>query len=472
MMKIFGLFIFVLSIVLFFVILKKQRKYLSLFVIIITLFLPKINILKISSGTATGLRTEDLIIFLFMIVICFKEQFKSCYKLFDLKVFKLFYLYILLSVISSFIGVSSGYTYSYSLSIFSLIRKVEYFCYIFVGYDLIYQLKGCLKETLVRWLDRFMIYTTMFVALQTTKFIGCWRFGSYDYGSFVGRAVGTFNGPYEIAAFMLMTMVIYLYQWLKGNDSIKSLVYSILSFLIIVLSQSRTSLLIAFVLIVLMIAKYASSKFKKIFFIFGTGLGVTLLAFILFGNISFFARFKTISFSGLMAPIKYYLKNGSYDDYIYTLLNEDTVWLERYVFQTGDLSFNIRMFKWFAMFDVITKFPLFGYGFGANSVIDGNYVKMLAENGFIGTFVFILMLFVVIKEIDDKDNRNLYIWMLVSVLLGSVLIDLFDASKIMEFLYFFIGISVYNSQKENCVYDQNTAYCFSFKRRWCRNITL
>lgn len=468
----FGLFIAILSIILFFVILKKQRKYLSLFVIILTLFLPKINIIQLSSGTATGLRTEDLIIFLFMIIICFKEKFDNCYKIFDYKVFKLFYLYIFLSVISSFIGVISGYTFNYSLSIFALIRKVEYFCYIFVGYDLVYQLGNNLKEIAFKWLDRFMIFTTMFVLFQTTKFIGCWRFGSYDYGSFVGRAVGTFNGPYEIAAFMLITMVIYLYQWLKKYESTRSLIYSILSFVIIILSQSRTSLLIAFVLIVLMIAKYASPKFKRIFFISGTGVCLILLALIIFGNISFFARFKSVSFSGLFAPIKYYFKHGSYEEYIYTLVNEKTVWLEKYVFQTGDLSFNIRMFKWFAMFDVISRFPLFGYGFGANSVIDGNYVKMLAENGFIGTFIFIFMLLVVIKEIADKDNRHLYIWILVSILLGSILIDLFDASKIMEFLYFFIGFSVYSNQKENCLYDKNFAHSFSFKCRGCRNLTL
>ena len=140
-----GLVVTIISIIIFTILWIKKREYLSLYIIFAMLFLPKINIIKISAGTTVGLRADDLLILLFVVVICFFERFKSCSKVFDSKIFKLFCLYLFLSTISALIGMVTGYTYNSGLSLFTLIRKVEYFCYIFVGYDAMYYLKGNFK---------------------------------------------------------------------------------------------------------------------------------------------------------------------------------------------------------------------------------------------------------------------------------------------------------------------------------------
>ena len=141
-----GLIISIIAIVLFVLICVKKREYLALYVIFAMLFLPKINIITLASGTSAGLRTDDLLIFLFMFTICFIDKFKSCKTLFDTKVFKIFYLYFFASILSFFIGEISGYSFNTMLSFFTLIRKVEYFCFIFLGYDAVYHSKGKLKE--------------------------------------------------------------------------------------------------------------------------------------------------------------------------------------------------------------------------------------------------------------------------------------------------------------------------------------
>ena len=96
-----GLVVTIISIIIFTILWIKKREYLSLYIIFAMLFLPKINIIKISAGTTVGLRADDLLILLFVVVICFFERFKSCSKVFDSKIFKLFCLYLLLSTISA-----------------------------------------------------------------------------------------------------------------------------------------------------------------------------------------------------------------------------------------------------------------------------------------------------------------------------------------------------------------------------------
>ena len=232
-----GLLVAIIAIVIFVLIYIKRREYLSLYVIFMMLFLPKINIMSLSSGTSAGLRTDDLLILLFMIVICFVDKFKSCKTLFDTKVFKIFYIYFIVSILSFFIGEISGYSFNTMLSAFTLIRKLEYFCFIFLGYDAVYYSKDKLKERVFRCLNIFTLFTAFILIFQVTALLGGFRFGKYD-SSFLGRAVGTFNGPYEIGAFFVILMSIYLYEVLKGDvkDRINNLVYFILTLFIILVS--------------------------------------------------------------------------------------------------------------------------------------------------------------------------------------------------------------------------------------------
>jgi hypothetical protein len=59
----------------------------------------------------------------------------------------------------------------------------------------------------------------------------------------------------------------------------------------------------------------------------------------------------------------------------------------------------------------------------------------------------------VLFEFKKNSFYENYKWIVLSILLGSIVIDLFDASKIMEFVWFWAGLSI--CQKAE-VLDKNT----------------
>lgn len=418
----------------------QQRKYLALYVIIIVLFLPKINIFTLTAESKAGLRSEDLIIAFFMLFTVFGEKCKSYKKVFSNNIFKFFLLFLGSSVISFFIGLISKYTYSVSLSFFSLLRKVEYFCFIFVGYDLYYFNRGNMRFLLKKTLSLFVIYTAFISIFQMLGLVGSFRFGIYDPTSFVGVAVGTFNGYYELGAFFVFTAIIYLYDIIMNIDNKWfNFAFFAVSLLLILFSSSRTSLLVMLILMAIIVVVYSRTKVKIWILLTEVSLVILTILLLKFTDIAIFERFRTIHFDSLWNSVKYYFENRSYSEYI-SLLGQNEP-MENYVLQTGDVSFNTRMFKWMAMLDAWSKFPLFGYGFGSNSTIDGNYIKLLAENGLVGFVLFVSVFVVTARETLKCKSKSSYcvIWILLSLFLGAILIDLFEASKVMEFVWFLIG---------------------------------
>lgn len=466
-----------ISIIIFFFLYFKKREYLAAYVISIVIFLPKINIVSLSESASAGLRTDDLIICLFMVLTILVEKMRTYENAINSKFYKLFCLYLICSFISFNVGMITGYTYSISLSFFNIIRKIEYFCFIFVGYDVYFYHKGKTKEFIKRLLNIFIVYTLVISFFQIIRVFGTFRYGGYEKGAFYGRAVGFFNGPYELGAFFTITAIIYFYDFLKGNgNKYKNLIFAILSFILVFLSQSRSPLAITLLIFIIMIYIYCNRKIR-IWCSAVLAAGVVLFLILVFKtNVPMLQRFRDLDLKSMAYSLKYYFVNRSYDEYIYTLNNVDL--MENYVIQVGDISFNIRIFKWMALIDIILKFPLFGYGFGSNSVIDGNFIKLLAENGFIGTIIFVFVFVEIVVKLWRERGKADVIFAILSVFIGSVLIDLFEASKIMEFLWFFIGMAnlTYQTSKpiriDGVVYGKNLTCGISTQRWWCWNTTL
>lgn len=425
---------------------NKYRKYLGLYVIAVVLFLPKMNIVNLSAEASAGLRTDDLIILFFLLYTLIVEKFKTYKSVFSTLYFRLFLLYMISSGISFLWGLISQYTFSLSLSFFGMLRKVEYFSFVFVGYDLYYFYQRKTKIVLKKLLDVFIIFTAIIAFLQVAKLLGSFRFGVWDTGSFLGRATGTFNGPYELSATCVIAAIIYYYDLLKSKTSkLHNLLYFTISCLLVLLSQSRSSLLILVFILILMNFIYSNKKLKIVIGITCVGLAVLFIVLVKFTELPMLARFRGLHLEDLWYSTQYYFNHRSYDEYLRTI--QEGVVMEQYVIQTGDISFNVRIFKWMALLEIILKFPLWGYGFGSNLVIDGNYIKLLAENGIIGTALFLAVFWVIMGNLRNKKRQSYLIWAVVSVLLGSILIDMFEASKVMELLWFMIGTAGLSSNK-------------------------
>ena len=448
-MNLLGIIFCMVAVVLFCFVYKNDRKYLSLYVLAVVLFIPKINILTLTTGAAAGLRTDDLIIFMFVLVLLV-EKFETIKDVFTSKVFMIYVLYVIASVFSFVLGIATGQTFNFKLSLFSLIRKVEYFCFIFVGYDFIYHNKGDYQTPFNKLLYAFTTFTGVVSVLQYASIIGAYRASSYEI---LGVATGTFNGPYEIGGFFAILFAYYFYNFIKNKERGTNLYYSMVSILIVLLSKSRSSLVIIFAIIIVMCLLYCSKKYKIIISVSGAIVAIVFMMAIYYNLLPILDRFATLDISAAIDAIKYYWKNVNYEQYADIIKSGRGV--ELYAYGYGDFSFNVRMFKWIAVLKTLPKNLLFGYGFGSNTTLDGSYVKLLVENGLIGTLLFISALVYTIQYRKNNNIGKFLVWILIIQFMGAIFIDILEASKIMEFLWVLVGVSLYeidedkNSQKNN-----------------------
>ena len=426
----FALFIFFLF---------KKREILPLFIILVAIFVPKIPVINLKTNYFTGVRVEDLLILAYcFILLC--EGFKNVKEVFKSKIFLFFIFYMLVLFISLLTGLLKEYEYSRFGGFLAYIRRIEYFCFIFAGYDFYKQNKSNFFSIIKNSIFVILIINLAVGIPQYLNFIGAVNQGSYVY---VGIAVGLFNGSYEIAAFCNLALVIYLYDLLRNKKfNFINIAAIIISIVLILLSKSRISLITTVSLISLMVFIYSNKVFKIICLI-GAPIAIAGLILIIKSNtIPLFNRFSTINFDSFYNIAFYYSRNATYEEYMYVVKNN--IDLIHYVLKYGDISFNARMFKWFSALELFKNYPLFGFGFSAIGTLDGNYVKMLCETGILGTVSFAILFLTVIfaKRKKESEISSLAKWMFLTVAIGSILIDTFEASKIMEPLWFFIGISL------------------------------
>lgn len=129
--------------------------------------LPKINIINVG-GNSTGIRLEDILIaiyILFEIISNIKNNKKNdCKKL--KKIAKIFLFYIMICICSTIFGISKGWITPIT-SFLYLIRKIEYFCMIYIGYNYMNNIKD-IKYILPKF--NFIIYIHFILTiLQITR---------------------------------------------------------------------------------------------------------------------------------------------------------------------------------------------------------------------------------------------------------------------------------------------------------------
>ena len=102
-----------------------------------------------------------------------------------------------------------------------------------------------------------------------------------------------------------------------------------------------------------------------------------------------------------------------------------------------------RLMKWGAALDGFRMNPLLGYGFGVTHVMDGNYIRLLGETGILGTIIWFVFYGGMMRFVWKERNCSLIgkavLLMMLSILLNSVMIDMFDASKPMEMMWLLVG---------------------------------
>lgn len=409
---------------------RKIYNWFYLLTLAFLLFFPKINFVNFSNITA-GIRIEDILILIsFLIYLYHKFIIRKERKiLLGNKIEKYFYLYMGVCFISNIIGILNGYISLFTSFIY-LIRKFEYFVLFYVGYDLFKDK----NEKFFKIFDFVVIYHFIVLLLQMNGLVGGFRYGDITH-AFSGRYFSVFNGPYELSAILLLILPYYVYNLINKKNIPKNILFLVLILLSICLTQSRTSILLYFVCLIIMFMFVGdfSRKTRKMIFI--TCIGLSLL-FVIGGFWRYIPRVDSLNLKSIYNSILYSWEHKSID-----LYQENISLIPLYPY--GDLSFNIRIRFWMSLIDGFMKNPVFGMGLSiVKNSADGAYIRLLVESGIIGFSIWMMLCIHILKKFNGKSVIDCFIrYSWIMLLLGAIFIDLFDASRVMLLYWFFLGIA-------------------------------
>lgn len=409
--------------------------FIYLLLISITIF-PKITIISVNS-TATGIRIEDILILICtFLLIMSKIKNRKTENLEFNRVKRILIFYLVICVISTIYGIIKGYVTPVT-SILFIVRRLEYFLLCYFGYY--YGLKNGSCEG--KFINFIVICHTFICLLQLFGLIGSFNHGEMISSLTQGRISSTFNGAYEMSAFLLLLLPYYLYNMISQKKIMKNIFYVLLITFCIIVSASRTSLILEFFVVIYMLLKNRIFKNKKIMqkiTVFSLFIVVPVSIFVI--PRMDFTRYINLSFNKTSDVVRYAWENKNFAKYVNT-----RSWFGNSYYTTTkiadmgyDDSLYVRVSHWMQLIDGWIHSPFIGLGVSiAGTACDGNYVKILTETGIFGLMIWLYLLYVIFKQL--KYSKWLK-YSLITIVIGALLIDLFDASKVMMFFWFILGV--------------------------------
>jgi hypothetical protein len=379
-----------------------------LYILLISIFLPKINILNISKS---AIRFEDICILIFIIwyYISNKIFIRNINKEISTASFFLILTYFISIVLNYFLF---GY-YNTNEILYSF-RYIEYYFYIYVGLEIYKK-----KLSFYNLLFFYIFFNVLVITLQKFGFIGGFESGIYQM-DVMNRPIGFTSGPWEIALIISFGILLCLNNY-----------FVILFWLIgLILTESR----IAIIAICICLLTYKNSYIRKNKYILAITLSIIV---VLIGIWS--GRFGSIVNENILGTIVSIYKNIDLNNYVmyepnFSLL--DT--------QISDYSFAARVMKWVYVFKNIAVNELSwftGLGPGYFGVaVDGSYVRILGELGSLGLISY-LYLFKKISMVSQK--TKLFV---VLIMINGLFIDVFYSSRIMPILFILTGYEIYKNK--------------------------
>ncbi len=448
---------------------KKSFQFLkSNFYILLFLFIalfPKINVVNIGNKTV-GIRIEDFIILFYFIYLVYKliknkKNINNYEKL--KKLTTIFGVYLFFCTISTIYGFFKGYI-SILYGILYTARKLEYFVFVFIGYDYIYSKdegKDKTKNTFFRVINITVIIHFIICMMQVLGIFGSINKNGEFTVLFQSRVCSTFNGAYEMTAFLLIIVPIYLYNIFKEKRNIlPNVIYTLLISIMIFISESRTSLVVLLFIIVAMAIVYNKKYITKIIIVIECVFLIFALLILIFGmnGKTGISRIADINIKEIVNATKYAFENRNFEYYVSTgnWFYLQDFYYDKELKQTimaveCDPSYFVRISHWSQLIDGFLKSPIIGTGISiSQSAADGNYIRILAESGIIGFAIWIILQIYIFKLIKNKGILNATIkFGLITLFLGAIFIDVFEASKVMMIFYFVLGFAIAYESKED-----------------------
>lgn len=463
--------------------LKRFESIIHWLVITLLMFIPlymKFPFLKIP-GTFVSIRLEDILIFgtlgLWIIYLLVSGEYKKFIK--D-KLIQSLLVFFVVGAASLYSGSFLTQTVRFHLGVFHFLRRVEIL----------------LLFPLAMWVVRkkqraylYLIVLSLVVFLVDIYAVGQ-RFlhfpaistinpelskGQIYYLSKFDRVGSTFSGHYDLAVFLMLSIIVilgFLFYFLdrkkNGRKKISVLLLFssliVLSFYVLVITAARlsfvTTILGVFALFFLL------RKGRYIFLLF-----LLLIAFFLFpSNLRnrYIATFKVNiertwngykavnkeqeARSGLNIPTlpssgKRIKTVGSESPDIAP--GEPVNLTNLAVYRSSAIRTNV---EWPRAIRAFTKNPLLGTGFSSLGLAtDNDFLRALGEVGLLGVMAIFLFFFEVIKRVwfNFRHNRGFLkyfsaacIAMILAMITNSLFIDVFEASKVASLFWMVIGFNL------------------------------
>ena len=438
----------------YFVTERKKGIPLSLPLVFTCLFIPKLNLIRVNRihYNTAGIRPDDILtLLLFLAALKDSHTWKNRYIKWGIG-----FLAALTAanLVSMFTGRANGYDNGVLFSILSIVRKYEYFSFALIGIWLARKTGNAEKTALEEftWMSCFHVVIGLLQVFGLCNVAAAGRITDREY---IGFAVSTFSGHYEYGQYLCFAVAVYLCVFLRTcrRGSAGKCLFSagmiLVSFAMIWLTKSRSSLmtgiLLTFLILLFSVRKISCRPVKT-----GVWAGLVLAAaagiLIASGAVKI-GRFEMINLGEYLEVLKENVEHGDLREYV-SRLKDDVYLVESEMVETWitDGSASVRFHKWGAVLDGFRQYPLFGYGTGVTRVTDGNYVKLLGETGIVGTLLWLGMFSFFMRAVRRAWKRLLSgectFWMMVSVLMASVFIDMFEASKPMEMIWLAVGFVI------------------------------
>ena len=459
-----------------------KEKYYFYLVLILVVFIPiypKLPLIGVG-GTYVSIRAEDFFIFLTGL-LWFVFYYKDLRKYLKQPIYQAFILFWSIGLLSLISAFTITYFIQPHLGILHWLRRIEYMSLFIIA------------ATTIKSVDQIKLILKVFLA--ATVFIILYGFGQqwlnfpvisttnreFAKGLILfltpeARVNSTFAGHYDLAAYLTVVLVIlsslfFFYKSLRSKLIVGSI--GLLSFVLLGMTAARASF--AAVLAGIALSFWLNQKKMLIIVLFVLALSTVAVIPDLRHRL---VATITVNLLGGGGP-KYTLPEGVSVDPSKRLTEEERVKVLEQVVSTGGYSteniatvasdiapgepinstelgvyrsYGIRLdVEWPRALRAFYKNPFLGTGYSSLSIAtDNDILRSLGEVGLLGTLALFLIFWILFKNFwkflrKSQGFERFYIVGIIcsvfGLLLTSLFIDLFEASKIATLMWFFLGVT-------------------------------
>lgn len=447
---------------------------LAAILIIVPLF-PKFPFIRIP-GTYVSIRIEDFLI-AFLAIIYAIYFFKELPKLLKNKLEFSMLVFILVGLVSLISGIFLTQTVAPMIGLLNWLRRIEYFVPFVMGLlyfknkgstDLEFFFKVILIVIFIAFIYGFGQKNLSWPVIITQN-------EEYAKGVALRWIAGshinsTFAGHYDLATLLvfLMPFVVSFFFLLKGLWTRVTLGAVALSGLWLLTNAVSRISIVAYLLAVF-VTLILVKKYKGVV----VTLTISMIFFLLSGALlARYTQIINVTYQKIKSQVKImynFVPNVIYaagESGLPVRVNQANIPKSTVsVFEDRSMSIRLNV-EWPRAIRAFKKNPILGTGYSSITLAtDNDFLRLMGEVGALGLISFVMIFYslgLLIKKILPKLNnlRDIergfaasYIGGLTGVLLNSVFIDIFEASKFA--IIFFLMTGIFVSFARNKLYAQN-----------------